>query len=360
MSAQSPLESRLSYAQCWEDQAVLRAALKVKKGDRVLSIASGGDNSIALAMDGASEVVAVDYSIPQLAVCELKLVGASLEYGAFLELLGLESGDPIARYHAIRPELSERARRWLDANESLLASGIMEAGRFEGYLTMFRTRVLPWVHNASTVSRMVQLGHVPSQRVFYDREWDTWRWRALFRVFFSRWVMARLGRSPEQFAQVEGAIADRLLSRVRRVMTELPVMSNPYVTWILTGETPIDHAHPYLTPDGHARLRQVRGAVRLVHGGVGEYLETGARGFDAFNLSNICEYLSEEEWATLYHQVVEAARPGTRVAYWNLFVPRQRPEALADRVMRHPGQSAALYAKDRAMFYAAFHLETCT
>ncbi len=41
------LAARLGYAQCWEDTRLLRDALRVGPGDRVLSIASAGDNSVA-------------------------------------------------------------------------------------------------------------------------------------------------------------------------------------------------------------------------------------------------------------------------------------------------------------------------
>src|SRR5262245_44446652 len=49
------------YANCWEDADVLAAALEPGPAKRILSIASGGDNSFALAADGAT-VVSVDLS----------------------------------------------------------------------------------------------------------------------------------------------------------------------------------------------------------------------------------------------------------------------------------------------------------
>ena len=88
MGAQEVLASRLSYAQCWEDPNLLREALNVTKGGRVLSIASGGCNSLDLALAGAHEVVAVDLSLPQLAVTELKMAGMrASERAAWMESL---------------------------------------------------------------------------------------------------------------------------------------------------------------------------------------------------------------------------------------------------------------------------------
>lgn len=59
------------YANCWEDAAILREALRPEPGRRFLSIASAGYNSCALLAEGA-EVVAADLSAPRLALVELE------------------------------------------------------------------------------------------------------------------------------------------------------------------------------------------------------------------------------------------------------------------------------------------------
>ena len=49
---------RIRYAQVWEDADVLAAALKIGPGDTVVSIASAGDNAIALLTQGAERIIA--------------------------------------------------------------------------------------------------------------------------------------------------------------------------------------------------------------------------------------------------------------------------------------------------------------
>ena len=88
-AAQRKVFPVLRYANCWEDGHVLCKAIRPAKGMRLLSIASAGDNSFALAAEGA-EVVAVDLNPAQLACMELK--GAAirrLEHQEVLEFLGL-------------------------------------------------------------------------------------------------------------------------------------------------------------------------------------------------------------------------------------------------------------------------------
>ena len=43
----------IRYAQAWEDADILAAALRVKPSDTVVSIASAGDNALALLAEGA-------------------------------------------------------------------------------------------------------------------------------------------------------------------------------------------------------------------------------------------------------------------------------------------------------------------
>ncbi len=359
MGAEEVLASRLSYAQCWEDPKLLRAALNIGPKTRVLSIASGGCNSLDLALAGAQEVVAVDLSKPQLAITELKLAAAELDYPDFLVLLGLAEGEAWALYQKLRGDLSEDARGFLDTCETAFDSGLLASGKFESYLATFRKKVLPLVHSQKRIANLFESQSLDEQRAFFDKRWDTWRWRTLFRVFFSRFVMARLGRSKAHFEQVEGKVADRLLERTEHVLCELDVGSNPYLQWILQGNfNDPNNSHVYLSEAGHAQLKTVRERVRLVHGSLVDVLQAapGER-FGAFNLSNIGEYLDEEIWEALYRGLLDGAENGARLAYWNLFVPRHCPESLSDTVRRHSDIEARLIQEDRAFFYSAFRVE---
>src|SRR5919204_6996045 len=92
------------YAQVWEDADVLVEALDVKPDDVVLSVASAGDNALALLSRGPARVVALDLSPAQLACLELRVAAyRALGHAELLELIG---STPSAR----RPELYARCR----------------------------------------------------------------------------------------------------------------------------------------------------------------------------------------------------------------------------------------------------------
>lgn len=355
--ADAPLASRLNYAQCWEDVRLLTEALAPAPGRRVLSIASAGDNSLALALAGA-EVDAIDLSAPQLALCRLKCAAAKLDYGDFRVLFGLDAGDATSIYRRLRSDLDTETRAYFDTAEARFAAGVLDSGRFEGYLRLFRTRILPLIHRPATVARWLELEDATARRRYW-RRFANARWQALFRLFFSRTVMAARGRSREQFAHVRGPIGDALSARTERVLTTQPIRDNGYVQWILYGRYVFDEAlPPWLSEAGHRQLGEAARRIRWLHAPLGDHLSAaGSRTYDAYNLSDLFEYLDHPTTAALYDGVVRAARPGARVAYWNLFVPRHRPEALADRVVRRTDDAARLYARDRAFVYGAFQVE---
>ena len=171
--------------------------------------------------------------------------------------------------------------------------------------------------------------------------------------------MAARGRSPEQFAHVEGPVSSAIMARTKHALTEIPIASNPYLQWILTGAYPnISDAHPYLTESGISACQSGVTKISFVYQDLASYLESCPdNSFSAFNYSNIFEYLSAEQHRHILELTHRVGTPGARIAYWNLFVPRMCPESLYDRIERRPREAAELLSRDRAFFYNAFRLE---
>jgi S-adenosylmethionine-diacylglycerol 3-amino-3-carboxypropyl transferase len=283
----------IRYANCWEDADILCEALRPGPGMRVLSVASGGDNSLALAAEGA-EVVAADLSFAQLACVELKCAAfRHLGHGEVLAFLGIRpSVARLSTYARLEHDLSQEARAFWAHRQDQVANGVIHAGKFERYFRLFRTRIVPLIHSKQTVRKLLEEKEEAARHVFYNSVWDSFRWRLMFRVFFSRYVMGRLGRDPEFFRYVEGSISNRILSRTRYAFTALPTHANPYLHYILTGS--FSRALPrYLRRDRFEAVRDGMQNLTLYHGPIQEAAHAhGAGGFDGFNLSDIFEYLS--------------------------------------------------------------------
>src|SRR5207248_11100798 len=132
------------------------------------------------------------------------------------------------------------------------------------------------------------------RQAFYRQKWDTWRWRMMFQLFFSRTMLGRVGRDPRLFHYVQGSVAHRLLERVHLGLTEVDPVENPYVQWILTGRHTT--ALPYaLRPQHFEVIRDNLDRLEWHHVSVEDFLKrVGSNVIDRFNLSDIFEYMSEE------------------------------------------------------------------
>lgn len=347
----------IRYASVWEDAEILCEALApVAAGGRLLSIASAGDNALALLTLDPAEVVAVDLSGAQLACLELRMAAfRRLDDSGLLAFLGITaSAARLETYRRLRPDLTAAARDFWDAHPQTVAGGVIHAGKFERYLRAFRRFLLPLVHSKRTIEQLRKPRSPEEQVDFYDQRWDTWRWRGLFRVFFSRAVMGRLGRDPAFFAHVEGSVGERILARTRHALTALPAHSNPYLAYIMTGTYPPDALPRYLQPAHTSTIRDRLDRFRLVQGSLPG---AGEGRFDGFNLSDIFEYMSPAAHERCYEALIERANPGARLAYWNMLAPRCCPTGENGRVTPLADLSARLHARDRAWFYQAFHVD---
>ena len=351
--------SLIRYAQCWEDADILLEALAIKPGDDCLSIGSAGDNALALLSRRPGRVVVIDLNPSQLACLELRVAAyRELEHAELLELIGSRpSGRRAALYQRCRSQLTAPVRAFWDGKSVEIAAGIGGAGKFERYFATFRHRILPLVHSRRQVAQLLRGGTRDEREAFYANEWDTWRWQLLFRIFFSRFVMGRMGRDPSFFRYVKGSVSDRFLARGRYATTALNPAENPYLQWILTGAHPT--ALPFaLRPENFEVIRAHLDRLEWHCEPMEAYLErAGELRFGAFNLSDIFEYISEENTHQLLKRIVRSGKSGARLAYWNTLADRHRPDFMAGQLRSLPELSQALHARDKAFFYCAFVVE---
>lgn len=397
--------SRIRYAQVWEDADILLEGLSIKPGDVCLSIASAGDNALAMLAKSPSKVVALDLNPAQLFCLELRVAAYRvLTHQELLVLIGdspppspllnkegenlnghalgssgntypdkdasnspslirrgLGGGEGQRRqnlYLRCRPWLSEEARRFWDAHSQEIERGIGGAGKFERYFRLFRTYVIPLIHTRRRVERLLQGGGTAEKReAFYEDQWNNTRWKLLFRLFFSRFMMGQLGRDPAFFQYVEGSVADRILARTRHALTELDPAENPYLQWILTGAHTT--ALPFaLRPENFETIRANLDRLEWRCEPLEAYLEeAGERSIDRFNLSDIFEYMSPEAYEALLRRLAQAGRCGGRLAYWNMLAPRSRPDSMSHLLSPKTEEAHHLHLQDKAFFYSAFVLE---
>ena len=351
--------TQLRYAQVWEDADILLEALDIQPGDECVGIASAGDNVLAMLAKAPRRVVALDMNPTQLMCLALRVAAfRTLPHAELLAFFGARGSVRHEAYTLVREALAPDARQFWDAHLNWIQRGVLSAGKFENYFRIFRTRVLPLVHSQQRIDALLAPKFHAVRIAFYEQKWNTLRWRMLFRVFFSRFTMGRLGRDPAFFRYVEGSVADRILQRVRHALTENEPAENPYLRWILKGV--FDTLPFWLREENFEAIRGNldRLDARLVS--VEEFLSaentSGTRSVK-WNLSDIFEYMSESGAAKIFEGILRHSPPGSRLAYWNMLAPRRAPEALRTRIAPLEELSARLHARDKAFFYSAFVVE---
>jgi S-adenosylmethionine-diacylglycerol 3-amino-3-carboxypropyl transferase len=347
------------YAQCWEDADVLLDALAVQPGDVCLSVASAGDNTLALLAKHPAKVFAVDPNPAQLACLELRVAAYRLlEYDDLLVFMGSRRGQHRLQLYAIcRRLLSRHARAYWDERPEDLAHGLGSAGKFEHMIARFRTTLVPLAHDRSMIEQLLTSGSRAERQAFFEHSWDTPMRRLLIMLFLPRVVQARTGRSVPFLPSFDLAHGRRLMARTRRLITDLDPAQNPYLHWMFTGTH--GTALPFAlrrenVPTIRANLDRLDWRLCAVEDALGELSD---RSIDRFNLSDTFEYLAEPAFHTLLYRLARCGRRGGRMAYWNTIVRRRRPPIMADMLLPLTELAESLKQLDKVFLYDDFVIE---
>jgi len=342
----------IRYANCWEDANVLLEALDPKPGSRILSIASAGDNSFSLLTTDPELVVAIDVNKIQLHLIELKKACLQqLEYEEILQFLGFRpAANRMETFNRLKPALPEDARMYWENNPKSIEAGIITQGKFEKYFQLFTGKILPWIHPKKRVEKLLEPKSAEEQQAYYYKHWNSWRWRMLFRIFFSKRVMGKYGRDPEFLKEVTVNVGETIFQKAAIHLQSTAAQNNFMLRFNLTGSFGNLLPH-YLQPENVVKIKANLHKLEIREG----YAEAAIAEFGRFqcmNLSNIFEYMNPELFAATAQKLVDSTEKGGRIAYWNLMVPRQVSALFPEQVTCLETLSRSLSEKDKGFFYS--------
>jgi S-adenosylmethionine-diacylglycerol 3-amino-3-carboxypropyl transferase len=353
---------RLFFAQVREDPLLEIEALAPAPDSTIVVVSSGGCTALSLVASGAGRVVSVDSNVTQNHLVELKAQAVrSLEPGALLGFLGATSTPKawrIADYRALRGSLNADAAKYWDSHSRMIGNGVLNSGVSEGFIRIVVRAMRLLVHPASRIDRLLSCETVAEQRSLYENEWNTRRWRALLRILLSRRAFNRT-YDPAFFQNVEnGDFAGHFYRLMEHALCEIPVASNYFLHHMLKGTyrtAIVGGVPPYLDRAAQSATRQRLENLELVDGGYAEYLATcDGESVDGFALSNICEWLDEEQIRNLFAEVVRVARPGARLCFRNFVGHTDIPQAFRSSLREDVEAGRAAIKRDRSCLQARF------
>ena len=348
----------IRYAQVWEDADILVNALEINENDNILSIASAGENSLSLLVKNPRHVYAIDLNDEQIFCSEIKIMAfKKLNYEEVMELIGVFDSDRRKDlFDSIKDELSEKTKEYFESNFDIIKTGLINNGKFEKYLSTFGKRILPLIHSKKT--RMELLKHkTADERIeFYDKVWNNRRWRLLFKIFFSRKVMGKMGRDKAFFRYVETDVASRILERTKYAITCLDPSQNPYLHYIVKGKYE-DILPLCYRKENFETIKNNIDKITLHSETVENFVQNNEAQITKYNLSDIFEYMSEEQMVQIVEKIIENSPKGSILAYWNMLSPKRASKLLEDKLDYKEEKSKGLLNNDKAFFYSDFIIE---
>ena len=335
--------------------------LELKADDVVLSITSGGDNALFLLLGNPEKIISIDSNPTQNYLLELKLAAAKiLNYQEFLEFLGVrKSTQRLKLFEKVKSSLSLEAREWWNSQPSLISVGLINCGRFEKFLRIFSAYILPLAHSKEIVNKFLNTTSLKAQQEFFSKIWDSKRWKLLFKIITSRFVLKYFARGRGMFDQNKmQVVAKEYQRRFDKCFTHIALLDNYYMTYCLTGE--YNTILPaYLEQSNFIQLKEQAEKLSIATNNIFSYLKlVPDNTFTKFNLSDIFEALSPEMNKEVWQEIIRTAKNGARVAYWNNLVPRSFPPELSDKIQDEKIFADNLFTTDRVFFYGSFHIQT--
>ena len=350
--------SIIRYAQVWEDADILLEGLDIKEDDVCVSIASAGENAFALLTKNPKKVYALDLNFTQIACCELKKMAYKyLDYDECMELIGVkECKNRLDHYFKIKDKLSPKVQEYFVENSGAIIKGIIHSGKFENYFHIFGEKVLPLIHSKKVRQELLKKKTREERIAFYDKTWNNLRWRMIFKIFFSRAVMGKLGRDKAFFRYVNVNVPEHILEHTKYAITELDTSENSYLHYIINGK--YDDVLPVAyRKENFEIIKNNIDRLELLSESVETFVARDEVEYvSKYNLSDIFEYMDDSQMQMIISQMLTKTKKGGRIAYWNMLADK-RASKYFDSLEYKEELSNALLKKDKAFFYSKFIIE---
>ncbi|HYG15060.1 MAG TPA: DUF3419 family protein [Bacteroidia bacterium] len=340
----------IKYANCWEDADLLLSTVPANPG-KIFSIGSGGDNSFALVTKNTPEVVVVDISPVQLYLIELKKTAIQhLTWEEYLDFAGFRHAVNRGNtYRLLHSNLTAGAKKYWDNQPREIETGIIHCGKFERYFKLFRKFILPLTQSKKTIERLFTEESFTLREEFYNRHWNNLRWKLLSGLFFSRFMQARLGRTPEFLQYAGNKTGKTLRDNIRGHLLNPESAENYFLEYIINGN--FNRQLPFYTRREHYyTIKERLHCIRLVQGAAGEVIGR-EKGMGFYNFSNIFEYMDAETFRAFGALLVQNTGRDAIFVYWNLFTERCLNQMAPDKIttVEHVCPGA-----DKGFFYSRF------
>ncbi|CAH1792861.1 unnamed protein product, partial [Owenia fusiformis] len=166
------------------DMERVNTLMKIKSGDRILTVAANGSHALSKLLADPKEVIALDVSAPQLHMAKLQATGMELlSRSDFCTLIGINrrkiaKSERLELYEHIRSALKPETKAYWDKCLNYIEDGLLYCGKQDRIVNEFSKSRLPEIHDDSTIKQYLELGDDMGEQLrFHNEIWNSKPWR---------------------------------------------------------------------------------------------------------------------------------------------------------------------------------------
>jgi S-adenosylmethionine:diacylglycerol 3-amino-3-carboxypropyl transferase len=346
-----------------EDPVTEQQILQVQTGDRILSVASGGEVPLSLLCRNENiRITAVDVSVSQIRLCRLKLLTATLvDFPLNGQFLGYSKMKRKTRKNIfdekIKPQLStEEILFWLQ-NRRSIENGVINSGKFEKYIRKMRffARLLIGKNNLESLISCKSLEE--QNQIFETRIATRKSLQGLFKIAFHPKVYKKRGLQEQALIHARENTGQRFYSRFENFCTGSLASSNYFLQYFLSGKCIMEDSYPdYLQPQNKNRLVANFGQLELKTLSFQEAIqEKGLGYFNKIHFSNLGDWMDSQSFAETLKLMRTYCINGTEISYRYL-QKDHLPETNTSGFTIDQTVNETMGKKDRFPFYTIYRL----
>ncbi|CAH1799107.1 unnamed protein product [Owenia fusiformis] len=330
----------------------INSVMRIKPGDKVLTIAASGTHAISHLLADPQQVIALDLFPPQIYISKLQATAMKLlsrdEFSKFIGInrKAINPTERVKIYQDIRMALEPNTKEFWDKSLQDIKEGIFYCGEFNKLVATLSDELLPKVHNKAMIERYLALGDNMKEQVhFHDAIWDTEQWRIAYKS------MRDLMIGPMRDLIEEIDITTACLHQYNRVIRNVPNNKNEFLEPLLTGDISGKYLMPlYLREGNYEYIKERLDRITWIEADIAEYIDSvdenesrkDCQMFDSINFSTVIPYMTKEpgKIKNMIKSAANICKPGSKLVYYTLgeFSVLYPDELIDSGVIRYDGQ----------------------
>ena len=378
----------LIYNSCWEDPAIDRAALDIRRHDTLLTIASAGCNTLDYLLDEPKKIYAVDQNKQQIALLDLKITAIkNIEFEDFFKIFGLGRHDNFySIYHtSLRPHLRPYSAKYWDKHLDVFTSAKIQnktglyfhglSGKFARLFHLylkFRPRL------KAAIEQLMAAKSLGDQKKVYSEYVSPLLWkRHLFWLLSNQMILNLLGVPKSQSAEMTNEspndVSRFIKDSIDFVFQNIYLKENYFWFLYLVGSYSKDCCPEYLKKHNFANLKSnLIDRVTIYDASLTDFLEKFDGKISKFILLDHMDWMSYKAKSKLEYQwqlILKRSTNNSRLIFrsadkWPEYLDEILIDENGNRLMEvlkfEPDLSHELSRFDRVHTYAGFHIAEIT